>query len=138
MATLTDEQIRDAWIDFHRDGREVDPIGFGRILLASSADHSNCCITPAFCSSVRRRTAKDAAAPAQSEPVAVMGSVFAVPNRDLPRGTLLYAAPPAQAAVTPAQWCDIYYFARAVEIDEFIRRAQAVFDATQPATGAKS
>ena len=28
---------------------------------------------------------------------------------------------------TPAQWADVYYFARAVEIVEFIERAREVF-----------
>lgn len=30
-----------------------------------------------------------------------------------------------------AQWADVYYFARAAELAEFIERAQAVFDAAQ-------
>jgi hypothetical protein len=31
--------------------------------------------------------------------------------------------------LTPAQWADVYYFARASEIGEFVTRAQEVFDA---------
>jgi hypothetical protein len=33
--------------------------------------------------------------------------------------------------ITPAQWADVYYFARASEIGEFVTRAQEVFDAAR-------
>jgi hypothetical protein len=38
----------------------------------------------------------------------------------------------AMSALTPAQWVDVYYFARATDIREFVERAQTVFDATPP------
>jgi len=34
----------------------------------------------------------------------------------------------ADGKLSPSQWADVYYFARAVELPEFIARAQEVFE----------
>ncbi|MFM0638035.1 hypothetical protein PQQ63_15140 [Paraburkholderia metrosideri] len=76
--TMTPNHIKQlataSGLDFETMDAEL--LAFANALLSASkpaapADHSQCCDTPAFCSSVRRCTAKDAPAPAQSgEPVA--------------------------------------------------------------------
>jgi hypothetical protein len=40
------------------------------------------------------------------------------------------SAPSAGISLTPAQWADVYYFARASEIGEFLGRAEEVFNAS--------
>lgn len=43
-----------------------------------------------------------------------------------------------EVSLSPSQWADVYYFARAVELPEFIARAQKVFaEATWHNEGAK-
>lgn len=34
----------------------------------------------------------------------------------------------ANVVLSPAQWVDVYYFARSADLPEFIERAQKVFD----------
>jgi hypothetical protein len=42
----------------------------------------------------------------------------------------LVRAESAGDSLTPAQWADVYYFARASEIGEFLGRAEEVFNAS--------
>lgn len=43
-------------------------------------------------------------------------------------GAKVYIQTLDKVRLSPAQWADVYYFARAVELPEFIARAQEVFE----------
>jgi hypothetical protein len=43
-------------------------------------------------------------------------------------GAQVFIADESSVTLGPAQWADVYYFARAVELPEFISRAQEVFE----------
>jgi hypothetical protein len=43
-------------------------------------------------------------------------------------GAKIYVIDDKTVTLSPAQWADVYYFARAVELPEFLTRAQEVFE----------
>lgn len=43
-------------------------------------------------------------------------------------GAQLFITDESSVMLSPAQWVDVYYFARAVELPEFLTRAQEVFE----------
>jgi hypothetical protein len=43
-------------------------------------------------------------------------------------GAQVFIESPSTVKLSPSQWADVYYYARAVELPEFIARAQEVFE----------
>jgi hypothetical protein len=91
MTTLTKDQIREIFMAHGFTVKEgqtdlkqyVYDAALALLSASKPADHSQCFDSPAFCSSVRRCTAKDAAAPAQSgEPDDLAVDRFAAAMKD--------------------------------------------------------